>query len=348
MSAARAQPQGADRATGWLLVIGGTLAAVAAVVAIRTQVDSGAQPWSNELLDNFIFAKLIFFVLGLGVALGALRGFLHKADQGTPREGVRFGAGTSALYAVTALGIFLTLPTGMWQYLGGILDVSAPIPLFLFYRAHYIGAALILLATSSFLSYWWLSDDRPLQVRRGQWTAHLRGLADELPRPVGDLMARVLRLDLRQPPPPASQFSFYEKVVAFPTWEVALTVITLTGILKAIRFVIPIPSPILFLSSTLHVAAMVLIVLKVLDHLRCALRASSHLTAALLAGLWALANLVVAFLFITNAFVAKTVAKEGLLAQLSLLGGGALIEILAIALLWRCFRVVFPRRANTT
>ncbi len=47
---------------------------------------------------------------------------------------------------------------------------------------------------------------------------------------------------------------------------------------------------------------------------------------------WALINVVVAYFFVTNAFVAKTAIKEGLPAQAALLLGGALIGALAIAL----------------
>ena len=47
-----------------------------------------------------------------------------------------------------------------------------------------------------------------------------------------------------------------------------LALITLTGLVKAARYVLPVPGPILYGASTLHVAAMVLIVIKVLDHLR--------------------------------------------------------------------------------
>jgi hypothetical protein len=52
--------------------------------------------------------------------------------------------------------------------------------------------------------------------------------------------------------------------------------------------------------------------------------------------LWALASLLVAYLFVTNAFIAKTAAKEGLLAQLALLFGGALIAVFAVLLARQC------------
>ena len=51
---------------------------------------------------------------------------------------------------------------------------------------------------------------------------------------------------------------------------------------------------------------------------------------AVLAIVWAAANLIVAYLFITDAFVAKTAAKEGPPAQAALLLGGLLIAVFAV------------------
>jgi len=70
--------------------------------------------------------------------------------------------------------------------------------------------------------------------------------------------------------------------------------------------------------------------------------------AALLGLLWSLANLVVAYFFLTSAFVAKTAAKEGILAQLSLLLGGVLIAGFAILLARECVRMLTSADASGT
>lgn len=69
---------------------------------------------------------------------------------------------------------------------------------------------------------------------------------------------------------------------------------------------------------------------------------------ALLGLVWSLANLAVAYLFLTSAFVAKTAAKEGILAQLSLLLGGALIAGFAILLARECVRMFTSSDASGT
>ena len=64
---------------------------------------------------------------------------------------------------------------------------------------------------------------------------------------------------------------------------------------------------------------------------------------AVLGLLWSLANLVIAYFFVTSAFVAKTAAKEGILAQLSLLLGGVLIAAFAVLLARECVRMFSAR-----
>ena len=63
---------------------------------------------------------------------------------------------------------------------------------------------------------------------------------------------------------------------------------------------------------------------------------------------WSLANLAIAYFFVTSAFVAKTAAKEGILAQLSLLLGGVLIAVFAILLARECVRMFSSSDASGT
>jgi cytochrome b subunit of formate dehydrogenase len=257
-----------DRLVRWLLAGLGVVLAAVGLATILADASSGAQPWSSELSDNFVFAKAIPFTLGLGVVVGLLRGRSTRTERRADGSVRRYSTWTVVMHAVVAVGFLLALPTGAWQYLGGILDVSAPFPLFLVYRVHYIGAAVVLFAVVAFVTAWWYTGDRSLLVPRGAWPAHLRGLAYELPLPVGKALARVLRIDMRQRPPAAGRFTFYETAFSFPTWSFAIGLITITGLVKALRYVYPVPGPVLYWASTLHVAAMVLIALKTLDHLR--------------------------------------------------------------------------------
>lgn len=264
----------------WILLAVAVAIAAFGAWAIAGQAASGTQPWSSELSDALVLAKAVPFALALGVAAGLLRG-RSRPERRADGSVRRFARWTVVMHGVTAAGFLLALPTGVWQYLGGILDAPfpLPVPLYVFYRVHYAGALVILFAAAAFLTAWWWRGERGLLVPRGGWTAHLRGLADELGRPTGPALARILRLDLRPRPPESGPFTFYEKVVSFPTWTFAIGLITVTGLVKAMRYVFPVPGPVLYWSSAFHVMAMVVIMLKTLDHIRYTIRDPGMLAA---------------------------------------------------------------------
>lgn len=253
----------------WVLGAAALAVTVAAAAAILGQAGSGEQPWTPELRDNVILAQATPFLLGLGLALGVVAGAADGRRAARRADGSirRFGPFAIAGHWAMAVGFLLAVPTGIWQYMGGILDVHPPIPLYLLYRIHYVGAAIILATAASFLSYWWMSGDRSLLVPRGRWRQHLVGLAHELPRPLGGRLAAALRLDLSERPE-TGKFTYYETAFSFPSWTFVIALITVTGLVKAMRYLYPVPGEVLFWASTLHVAAMGLIVVKLLDHLR--------------------------------------------------------------------------------
>ena len=242
---------------------------VAATLNIFAQQSAGAQPWSAELADNITFARTIPFVLAFGVAAGMFGAAAAKHARRSKHGHVRrFSRATVMGHWVITIGFLLALPTGMWQYLGGIIDAEAPVELHLIYRIHYIGAAIILFSVAFFLAYWWQTGHHSLFVPFGQWRHHLRGFAHELPPAIGHRVARLFRIHMGGTPSEVGQFTYYETAFSFPVWTIAIALITITGLIKALRYLMPVPGPILFGASTLHVAAMVLLTLKVLDHLR--------------------------------------------------------------------------------
>jgi cytochrome b subunit of formate dehydrogenase len=255
-----------------VLVLIGAVATLAGAIGIVVQVSAGAQPWGPTLADNMVFAKAIPFILGLGVVIGTAAGLAPGVGRVERRDADgavrRFSALTVAMHWIAAVGFLLALATGAWQYLKGILDVEAPVFMPYVYRVHYIGAALLLLAISTMVTYWLVAGVGGLLPPKGQRIRHLRGLAHELPRPLGGTLAALLGLNMRRQRPPTEQFTYYETTISFPTWIVLLGLVSLTGVLKAMRYVYPIPGDVIWWASTLHVAGMVLLAAKTLDHLR--------------------------------------------------------------------------------
>ncbi len=262
----------------WALLLVGLAATLVGAALILGGELSGAQPWGDTLGNNMVFAKAIPFTIGLGVLVGLFRALgpasasvERRAGDGAIR---RFAPGTVAMHWIATGGLMLGLATGAWLYLKGVLDVASPVPMALVYRLHYVGAALLLFSIASMLTSWWITGARALLVQPGQWIRHLRGLAHELPHPFKGILAGLLGLDMRRQSPPVEQFTYYEKTVSFPTWALLLGLTIATGLLKAMRYLYPIPGDLLWWASALHVAALVLLAAKLLDHLRYVLAPS--------------------------------------------------------------------------
>ena len=70
--------------------------------------------------------------------------------------------------------------------------------------------------------------------------------------------------------------------------------------------------------------------------------------AAVLALVWGLLNLVLAFWMVQGAFIAKTVQHEGIVAQISILAGGLLIAGFTALLMRQCVRMLIaPDEASS-
>ena len=259
-----------------VLVLGVVLLGIGLGVSY-TEWASGIQPWGQLLGDNFLFARSLPFTVGLGIAVGFWRasgwrwGTDRRASDGAIR---RFAPGTVVLHALAAVALLVLIATGGWQYLKGLLDADSPIYMATVYRVHYIAASVLIFVTVAFVTDWLLRGERSLTVGKGQLIRSLRGLAHELPKPLGTSMAYLLGLDMRRAAPPTDEFTFYERTISFPTWELAIGLIVLTGVIKAMRYVYPIPGDVLYWVSAIHVGSGVLLGLKLLDHLRYVLAPS--------------------------------------------------------------------------
>jgi len=62
--------------------------------------------------------------------------------------------------------------------------------------------------------------------------------------------------------------------------------------------------------------------------------------AGLLGLIWSAGSLLGAYLLARNAFTAGTPAKEGFYSQVLLFSGGLVLALFALALAWRCVRLL--------
>ena len=239
-----------------LLALGVILLAAAAVVSLL-YLFSGAQPWGQLLGDNFMFARTIPFSFGLGIVLGFWKAASDRWGTEQRADGAirRFAPSTVWLHALAGLAVVGLIATGGWQYLKGLLDAETPVYMGTVYRVHYIAASLLIITTLAFVTAWLTRGERGLTPGKGQMIRGLRGLAHELPRPIGSVLAYLLGLNLRRAAPPTGQFSFYQRLIGFPWWELAIGLVILTGAIKAFRYIVPIPGDVLYWMSAVPLMA---------------------------------------------------------------------------------------------
>src|SRR5919201_1038961 len=186
-----------------LLILGVVLLAIGLGVSY-TQWASGAQPWGQLLGDNFLFARSLPFTIGFGIVGGFWRasgwrwGTERRASDAAIR---RFAPSTLVLHALAGVSLVVLIAAGGWQYLKGLLDAESPIYMATVYRIHYIAASLLIFVTVAFVTDWLLRGERSLTLGKGQGVRGLRGLAHELPKPVGTTLAYLLGLDMRRAAP---------------------------------------------------------------------------------------------------------------------------------------------------
>jgi hypothetical protein len=238
---------------------------------------SGVQPWGQLLTDNFLFARSLPFTIGLAIAVGFWRasGWRWGPDRREGDQAIRrFAPSTIWLHAVAGVALVTLIGTGGWQYMKGLLSTDSPLYMGTVYRVHYIAASVLIFVTVAFVTDWLLRNEKSLTIGKGQFIRVMRGLARELPKPIGTTIGYALGLDLRRAAPPTEQFTYYERSISFPLWELSVGLIILTGVIKAMRYIYPIPGDLLYWVSAVHVGAGVLLGLKLLDHLRYVLAPS--------------------------------------------------------------------------
>ena len=259
-----------------ILLVAGVALFVVGVAVSYAEWLSGTQPWGQLLTDNFLFARSLPFTFALGIVAGFWRAGTWGSNSNEQKGGAvrRFARSTVWLHALAALAVIALLVTGGWQYLKGLLAADSPVYMGTVYRIHYVAASLLIFVSVLLITDWLVRSEDALTVKRGLWIRSLRGLAHELPRPLRAFVGYVLGLDLRRTPPPTDQFTYYERTFSFPTWELTIGLIVITGVIKAMRYVYPIPGDVLYWASAIHVGAGVLLGMKFLDHLRYVLAPS--------------------------------------------------------------------------
>lgn len=225
-------------------------------------------PTSAIFQVNALGIKLLLLALAAGIAFGLLRApfFRARPDLRKEKSVQRHSVATAVLHWVNAaaflLGIYTAAVLLRW--------IGDPFGLTNIYILHYVAAGLIFFALGAVamnaFTYGTTSRHRVIPT-----AADFREFGAEI---LGYLGVRGDRgffgffPSHGKHPPLASSGDKYtatERVMSYPLWVIVVTVLVVTGVIKALRYIYPIPNSWLTVVTPLHdIAAYATVVMLIL------------------------------------------------------------------------------------
>jgi thiosulfate reductase cytochrome b subunit len=226
---------------------------------------------------DVLFARLLPFLLGGGIALALLqRGRGHRVPAHTANSLQRHELTEVITHWMNAAGIGLGLITAAWL----LRWLNNPFSLATTYALHFLGAGLTVTAVAHHVAYQVVGGGSGLLPRSGAdvknafaevvgYTGVYRGMRGvfgiQLPAAVRRPFQRVLRrYDIT--PEPADKYLATEKVLSYTVWAALIAIVVVTGIVKTLAYVVPLPGGLRNAMTILHDGVTIFIVIFLVIH----------------------------------------------------------------------------------
>lgn len=257
----------------WLALIG--------TASAQTPAGQG-WPLQGALFNDAVFlAKVAPFIIALGVVAGIVQARAAARGGGDTIIGEqvrRHDTGTIIAHWTNALGLILGLVTGAVV----LRWVDYPAELRLVFLIHYIGAALTLFAIFNHLTRHSISGGTGLVPRKfgvirdliGELLEYAglfgpEGAVLRIPWPPGIRrpVARYTKALLGLKEPQTGKYLSTEQVLSYPFWAILIGLIVATGLIKLLRYIYPISSPVVASATAIHDLATIGIGVMLILHL---------------------------------------------------------------------------------
>ena len=244
--------------SSWLVLIGAASA--------QTAEDEGWPPQTALFNDALFLARVTPFLIALGIVVGIVQARAAARGDGEAVVGEqvrRHDTGTIIAHWMNAFGLILGLVTGamILQWTERALEVR------LVFVIHYFGAALTLFAIFNHLTRHGVSGGAGLIPKR--FTV-IRDLIGELleytglfgpegaalripwPKAIRQPIARYVRALLGYRPSEHHKYLATEQILSYPPWATLIGLITVTGLIKVLRYIYPMPSEFIASVTAIH------------------------------------------------------------------------------------------------
>ena len=258
---------------GWLVLIG----------AAQAQTGQGpGWPAQTDLFNDARFlAGAAPFLIGLGILIGLFQARAAARGGGDALLGEqvrRHDTATLLAHWFNAIGLLAGLVTGAM-----ILRWTPPVlELRLIFIIHYVGAAFMLFAVFNHLARHGVSGGTGLIPKR---LSVIRDLVGELLEytglfgPEGAALRLPIPKAIRQPiagyvkallgykPHQHGKYLATEQILSYPPWAVLTTIMVVTGLIKLMKYIYPLPGALVALATSIHDLAAVAVGLMLVIHL---------------------------------------------------------------------------------
>jgi thiosulfate reductase cytochrome b subunit len=246
--------------------------------------DQGGRDWYRGLLGgsglyriDTIFARLLPFVIGAAISVALLeRGRRRTHAVATGDTMRRHELSEVLTHWINAVGIGLCLMTAMWLRTW----FDRPFSLETTFVIHFIGAGMIVAAVTHHIVFQRVGGGTGLIPRRRAdvknaiaelvgYTGVFRGMRGvfgiQLPAAARRPAQRVIR-KLKLVPDPNGKYLATEKVLSYTVWTVLLAIVVITGVIKTLNYLVPVPGVLLQKSSWFHDGATIFLIVFLAIH----------------------------------------------------------------------------------
>ena len=285
-----AAPAGGDetatpkRALGWLPLVAGGVGVVGALLVLLSVVGgASSRDWyrgqvggSRLYALDVRFARVLPFVIGAAIALAVVQRGRQRVEREHGASVRRHEWSEVLTHWMNAAGIGLGIITAAWL----LTWFERPVSLETVYILHFFGAGLTTAAVAHHLTFQFVGGGRGLLPRWGGdvrnalaevvgYTGVYRGLRGvfgiQLPPAVRRPLQRLLRR-LNLVPDEHGKYLATEKVLSYPVWGLLVGIVVLTGLVKTLNYVLPVPGGLRQAATFLHDGSTIFLIIFLVFH----------------------------------------------------------------------------------
>ncbi|GIW07634.1 MAG: hypothetical protein KatS3mg060_2439 [Dehalococcoidia bacterium] len=256
-----------------------------ALVPLTIGRDEASYAWlTGQLGGSEVYTLNVWFARAVPFILAAAIGFaVWQRLRGRSRDFIidgevhRHDTTTVVSHWVNGLGMLVCLVTAAWF----VRWFQRPFDVETLYMLHFIGAALVLAAVAHHTTFQIVLGGRGLQPRlpedlpmaaaetlgyAGVYSKKRSVLGIGLPLSIRRPLQRFIVRRLGLAPGEEDKYLASERILSYAPWVVLIGTVVITGLVKAARYVVPVPDGVLRVSTFLHDGAIVWIVALLFIH----------------------------------------------------------------------------------